>query len=193
MLDEINLLVEIKDIRDELNIIKILLGDQRDVTSSLFNLVSGADQNVASRGVVQDEFVTYYEELSSLDISTRGVNKMIEDATTTYDAVRSLRPGLGGPCQSMFTNASHQINHLLDLRQKDANLREAFWTRASSEDTTKQGRTIFVFTIVTIIFVSFVSPPSSDPASDPDPSLVETQEPKTKNSPMMGPLDQGLD
>jgi hypothetical protein len=47
-----------------------------------------------------------------------------------------------------------QVNHLLDLRQKDANVSEAVRVRESSEDAIRQGRAVFVFTVVTIIFMS---------------------------------------
>ena len=40
-----------------------------------------------------------------------------------------------------------QINTLLDLRQKQASITQA-------NDTAKQSNTIFVFTIITIVFVS---------------------------------------
>lgn len=52
------------------------------------------------------------------------------------------------------------IEMLLDLKQKQANILEAEWTRQQSVEsrkqsvqTTKQGETIMVFTVVTIVFV----------------------------------------
>jgi hypothetical protein len=54
-----------------------------------------------------------------------------------------------------------QLNHLLDVKQKNTNILEAAAarhqankTRFQAEQTAKQGRTILVFTIVTIVFVS---------------------------------------
>jgi hypothetical protein len=41
----------------------------------------------------------------------------------------------------------------MDLRQKHANLLEARFTREQSVETARQGNTIMVFTIVTILFV----------------------------------------
>lgn len=41
----------------------------------------------------------------------------------------------------------------MDLRQKHANLSEAKFARKQAEETAKQGNTIMVFTIVTILFV----------------------------------------
>lgn len=51
-----------------------------------------------------------------------------------------------------------QINHLLDLKQKNANLSEAVQARKQAEQSAQQGRTILVFTIVTIVFVSWELP-----------------------------------
>lgn len=46
------------------------------------------------------------------------------------------------------------IDMLLDLKQKQANIVEAEFARKQSEVTAKQGGTIMVFTVVTILFVS---------------------------------------
>jgi hypothetical protein len=48
---------------------------------------------------------------------------------------------------------SLKVNVLLDLRQKQANISEAKSGREQAEETSKQGNTIPVFTVVTIIFV----------------------------------------
>ena len=54
-----------------------------------------------------------------------------------------------------------QLRHLLDLKQKQANLSEAWSSRTQAEESSKlseeaikQGRSIMLFTVVTIIFVS---------------------------------------
>ena|ERR1700760_3030966 len=47
-----------------------------------------------------------------------------------------------------------QVVHLLDLKQKQANLWEARSARAQAEETANQGNTLLLFTIVTIVFVS---------------------------------------
>ena len=46
-----------------------------------------------------------------------------------------------------------QLKDLMDLRQAHANLSEAKNARKQAVDTGKQGNTIMVFTIVTILFV----------------------------------------
>ncbi|OJJ37960.1 hypothetical protein ASPWEDRAFT_472784 [Aspergillus wentii DTO 134E9] len=53
----------------------------------------------------------------------------------------------------------NSINTLLDLRQKQASIKEAEFGRLQANDTVRQSNTIMVFTIVTIIFLplSFLS------------------------------------
>jgi hypothetical protein len=47
-----------------------------------------------------------------------------------------------------------KLNNLLDLKVKQATVFEAQLSRMAALDTARQGQTILVFTIVTIIFVS---------------------------------------
>lgn len=61
----------------------------------------------------------------------------------------------------------HQLRHLIDLKQKQANFSEAISARElarqtaentelqikQAQETTRQGKTLMVFTVVTIIFV----------------------------------------
>ncbi len=50
-----------------------------------------------------------------------------------------------------------QLCDLLDLKQKQASVSEALSARQEAQDTARQGQTLMLFTIVTIIFVSFYS------------------------------------
>ena len=47
-----------------------------------------------------------------------------------------------------------QVKDLLSLKQQQASVVQAWQAAKQSEETVKQGRSIMVFTIVTIIFVS---------------------------------------
>jgi hypothetical protein len=42
----------------------------------------------------------------------------------------------------------------MDLKQKQASLAESWYARAAARDTARQGKTVIVFTVVTILFVS---------------------------------------
>jgi hypothetical protein len=50
------------------------------------------------------------------------------------------------------------IGTLLDHKQKQANTMEAKSTRKQAQDTAKQTDTIVIFTVVTIVFVSHLTP-----------------------------------
>ncbi|KAI0602826.1 ankyrin repeat-containing domain protein [Biscogniauxia sp. FL1348] len=141
--EEIELLKEVKDILDELNIIRTVLTSQRSILKETFTFLrSNYDSSLIQRkdsdnitidtlSDITDDTIDYYWALSKIDSSQQEVDKLAYDAK----------------------EVQKNINHLLDLRQKDANLSEAIWARKSSEDTTRQGRTIMVFTVVTIIFL----------------------------------------
>ncbi|KAI1822727.1 hypothetical protein F4861DRAFT_373459 [Xylaria intraflava] len=143
ILEEIELLKEVKDILDELNIIKAVLLDQREILTAAFETLEQWDQRIyfgrqrAKKTTHLGELLAYYQRFGKLDTIGMEVAKLIHDAGQTRE----------------------NINHLLDLRQKHANLSEAISARTSSENTARQGRTILVFTVVTIIFlpITFLS------------------------------------
>ena len=59
ILKESRLLVEIKDTLDELNIIRTILDEQREVSSGLFNLVSGTGTMLKpTKGISRNLFLT---------------------------------------------------------------------------------------------------------------------------------------
>ncbi|KAF2196646.1 ankyrin [Delitschia confertaspora ATCC 74209] len=128
---EIELLKQVKDIRDELNIIMSICEDQKHWLEKLFGLITNGD--TAGRGARDD-----FKGRTDLYLRMEKIKKMQVDAKIIYDS----------------------LNHLLDLKQKNANLVEAAQARRQTEETSqqtaqtvKQGRTILMFTIVTIIFL----------------------------------------
>ncbi|KAG9239188.1 hypothetical protein BJ875DRAFT_449161 [Amylocarpus encephaloides] len=144
ILREIVVLEEIKDIRDELNILRSILDDQRGLLRKLWNVIV-PPQPTGARTTKNDPVLHYYQERSDIDLRIEKVEKMEIDAKNTYDS----------------------INHLLDLRQKNANLQEAVQAskqanlandqaargQLQAQEAVKQGRIILVFTLVTIIFL----------------------------------------
>lgn len=138
---ETSLLVEIKDIRDELNIIAVVLAFQFQMADQLEALVieelqSGNDRRAVDRVVL--EIRKRSRELTRLlDIYRRDIDRMDRQAEIIY------------------TN----LTHLLDLKQKHSNALEARFARDQAVATGKQGQTIMVFTIVTVVFLpmSFIA------------------------------------
>ncbi|KAF3919428.1 Ankyrin-3 [Orbilia brochopaga] len=122
---EVELLKEVKDVQDELGIIEDLLKKQ---SAFMFqHLFSGPHLTEEGKALAK-----WYEHRKGMDMEIWELSQM----SSAADQVQK------------------NINHLLDLRQKQANLEEAVWARKSSEETSRQGKTILVFTVVTIIFVS---------------------------------------
>ncbi|RDW57478.1 hypothetical protein BP6252_13738 [Coleophoma cylindrospora] len=137
---ETELLVEIKDIRDELNILRMVLTDQEAV-------IKDFNESVAQ---LKGELTSPQEKQSV------GHNEVLDSHVYRIQQMESLA-----------ANTHQAINHLLDLKQKQANASEARSARKQAEatrlmaeeaakqslDSARQGKTILVFTVITIIFL----------------------------------------
>ncbi|KAF7939003.1 uncharacterized protein EAE98_001339 [Botrytis deweyae] len=149
--EEVQLLVEIRDIRDELAILQMILSDQ-------LNPVEEFSQIIAQRRSQSNSMKDRTSDMMIKNYLYR-IEKMERLADKTYLS----------------------LNHLLDLKQKQANVSEALSSRKQMESSTiqaaaanklaetslkqtyiateqafesvRQGRTVLVFTVVTIIFL----------------------------------------
>lgn len=132
---ETDLLAETKDIRDELNMIKKVLEDQRNVLPDLESSIKDIYQEEHKNQ--QDVGRRFKDLTKTLDTHTRDLDRMDNQAERIYKS----------------------ITDLLDLKQKHANAFEARFARDQAAGTARQGQTIMVFTIVTIIFLplSFIA------------------------------------
>jgi Mg2+ and Co2+ transporter CorA len=136
---ETTLLKELKDIRDELNIIKSIFSHQHKVLHAFKRAIHEERQEDKS------EVAKRFREQSEM-------TKLHSDDVRRMDY----------QAQAIFTS----LTQLLDFKQKHANAIEARFAREQAEFTAgqadltrKQGETIMVFTIVTILFLpmSFVA------------------------------------
>ncbi|KGO64318.1 Mg2+ transporter protein, CorA-like/Zinc transport protein ZntB [Penicillium expansum] len=117
---EAELLNEIKDIHDELNMLRTLAESQQNVWEQFFQT----------------------KELESFP------DFQFSETCTPNMVLRDI--------QNMMTETEmvqNSINTLLDLRTNQAGLKEAEFGRQQAYDTARQANVIFVFTIVTIIFL----------------------------------------
>ncbi|PWY84818.1 hypothetical protein BO70DRAFT_378975 [Aspergillus heteromorphus CBS 117.55] len=117
---EAELLDEIKDIRDELNILRTLEEAQEKVWKQAFQ----TEKLESLPNIEHSNISTPTEVLRELD-------EMVIEAGMVQDA----------------------INTLLDLRQKQASIKEAEFGRQQANDTARQSNIVMVFTIVTIVFL----------------------------------------
>ncbi|TGJ83650.1 hypothetical protein E0Z10_g5092 [Xylaria hypoxylon] len=138
---ETSLLAEIKDIRDELNIIMGILDAQLQTVVYLEGFVTEEVRGEGSRrttdAVVSEVRRRAGEQKRSLDAKQKDVSRMDRQALSLYDG----------------------LTDLLDLKQKHSNALEARFAGDQAVIAAKQGQTIMVFTIVTIVFLplSFIA------------------------------------
>jgi len=127
--EQVSLLTEAKDIRDEINIILHVLGEQRRVLGDDFiTTFFGPDKNDATK---VDATKAWKEPHRIINRATDDFKKMDKQMKDIVD----------------------DLNHLLDLQQKQATVWEARSTREGARATSKQGSVMVIFTMVTIIFL----------------------------------------
>lgn len=132
---ETDLLAETKDIRDELNMIAKVLEDQRQVLPDLEAAVCDIYRDEQkSQWDVKKRFK---EQMKAIEMHIKDIDRMDKQAERIYSS----------------------ITDMLDLKQKHANAFEARFARDQAAGTARQGQTIMVFTIVTIVFLplSFIA------------------------------------
>lgn len=132
---ETDLLAETKDIRDELNMISTVLQHQQHVLADFQDVISEIFYGQhRSQHEIKKRFK---EQQRTIDMHLKDINRMDKQAERIYAS----------------------ITDLLDLKQKHANAFEARFARDQAAGTTRQGKIIMVFTIVTVVFLplSFIT------------------------------------
>ncbi|KAK3073307.1 hypothetical protein LTR53_005209 [Teratosphaeriaceae sp. CCFEE 6253] len=155
---ETELLSEVKDIRDELDIMRIVFDQQNQVLDQAYaamELILGTADEPQLHGGTAAERRKITKRLDynrrAVDHSVKEIDRMDKQAERIYYSMRDL----------------------LDLKQKYANAIEARFSRIQAEqssrqgnemarqgrETARQGQTLMVFTIATVLFLplSFIS------------------------------------
>ena len=132
---EARLLVECKDIQDELGILTMVLRQQKAVLHETDRSFAEALASDSDARLEMSRKLTQQRTL--IDLHLLDIERMDKQAKSV--------------------NVS--LTQVLDLKQKHANALEARFTRDQAQDTARQGKTIMVFTIVTVIFLpmSFIA------------------------------------
>ena len=139
-------LLELRDIEDELSTIRKVFRDQQRVINELIvGCYAGSESHKKGLDLLQEaqKSVNGYSEL---------ISEMQDNCRSAQESVSNLstRPRLIS-CELMYT----QFMRLLDLKQKQASVWEAWAAREANEVASGQSRAVLVFTIFTIIFVRF--------------------------------------
>ncbi|KAL4806536.1 amidase signature domain-containing protein [Aspergillus unguis] len=132
---ETDLLAEAKDIRDELNMIRMVLQHQQHVLEDFQDVV--CEIYFSHEYSQKDIKKRFGEQQRTIDMHLKDIDRMDKQAERIYSS----------------------ITDLLDLKQKHANAFEARFARDQAAGTTRQGKILMVFTIVTIVFLplSFIT------------------------------------
>ncbi|KAK3989115.1 hypothetical protein QBC44DRAFT_381891 [Cladorrhinum sp. PSN332] len=159
--EETDFLAEIMDIQDELKTIKDVFFKQKEVLGQFVQLFSKGHQKKAKeKKKPKDQRGNSTTELDALSQKQQSpkVSKTREAAENNLALVNSNITAV----EEMTKYADKirtELNTLLNLKQKQANVWEARFSREGSEQTQRQGNITMVFTIVTIFFLplSFMS------------------------------------
>ncbi|KAK2804519.1 hypothetical protein FQN50_006594 [Emmonsiellopsis sp. PD_5] len=153
---ETKLLVEIKDIIDELGILHMILTDQAKPVDELSKLVT--DSKKIKNGSTNGENSSPVRN-PVLENNLHRVEKMQRLANESYKALYNLldlkqkqnnvSEALSARIQA--ENTSEQAKAANDLTERG--LQQAKLARQQAAESIRQGRTVLVFTVVTIIFV----------------------------------------
>lgn len=126
---EAQLLVECSDIEEELSILTTVLQQQRGVLQ---------DMGQALKELSSAHGGTKHDMPKKLGQQRRLVDQHLLDTERM---------------RKQATRVNESLTQVLDLKQKHANALEARFARDQAQDTARQGQTIMIFTIVTIIFL----------------------------------------
>jgi ankyrin repeat protein/Mg2+ and Co2+ transporter CorA len=129
---ETGLLQEVKDIRDELAMLAMVLTQQKTTIPQL------------------------YDALAADFPSSRATSRPLRDLKHKFDDQKKLVASHLAELKRMTDLAEvieTSLLNLLDLKQKQANAFEARFARDQAAGTVRQGQIIMVFTMVTIVFL----------------------------------------
>lgn len=150
--EEVDLMNEIKDCHDELVMIKTVFAQQLDVLMQLKENITYRDpsrQSTPSRQGSSPKMISVIEKWNHLydtvDARRIKIEEMDDSAWRTYKS----------------------LNNLFDLKQKQANVLEAHYSRKVAQDSGRNSVAFLIFTVVSIIFLplTFVAQFYSMPVS----------------------------
>jgi Mg2+ and Co2+ transporter CorA len=140
--DEIRLIYELKDIRDEIHLIRRVFDSQADVLQRFARLIWPGTSDAAKQSRHD-----YLEECGTRALITR-TNRLDENARRTLEGVGCEPLHRPNPLilVSQLADTYSQLDYLVQVKQAQSSLDEAEASRSLNNY-------IMVFTVVTIIFV----------------------------------------
>lgn len=133
--EDLSVLLELRDIEDELSTILKLLEQQDTVINSMVKYFDNRGDGKSFLDIAQQRIDEYRSQ----------INDMKENSHLTQKAVSAIFSAW------YFQLLTSQVETLLDLKQKQANVDEAKMTRWQAEVAQTQSRAVMVFTIFSVV------------------------------------------
>ena len=134
--EDLSVLLELRDIEDELSTILKLLDQQDTVIKNMVKYFDNKGCGKSFLDTAQERIDEYRSQ----------INEMKENSHLAQKAVSSHVPR-----SRIFLKLTSQVETLLDLKQKQANVDEAKMTRWQAEVAQTQSRAVMVFTIFSVV------------------------------------------
>lgn len=171
-----NLLKEVKDILDELHIMtRIQLQQQAIAESFVWHIKdilqpkiagpadswldmlseSGAPESPVDASSQREQFESAKRTLARADALLKETKARIAELKTLEEAASNTSTAVRYPAHALSSHVTDtsQLKDLLTLKQQQAGVIEAREAVKQATETLKQGRSIMLFTVVTIVFL----------------------------------------
>lgn len=133
--EDLSVLLELRDIEDELSTILKLLDQQDTVIKSMVKYFDSRGYGKSFLDNAQERIDEYRSQINEMKENSHLAQKAVSEISLDY-------------CFHILTS---QVETLLDLKQKQANVDEAKMTRWQAEVAQTQSRAVMVFTIFSVV------------------------------------------
>lgn len=135
---------QIKSVIRDLEIMIMLTTDQRDIAKR-FAKALGSIAGVPHPADIEP----IHAEIKNTMVDLEAMRKSAGDISTSVGARNVLQAGHDNPLNH------YQLDYLISLKQQQVTVVQAWQSMKQGEDNQKQNVTLLVFTVVTVIFVSW--------------------------------------
>ena len=146
--DEVKCLREVKDVRDEVTMVQNVLQGQLEVFEEFLSSIKQKKKQSKSNEPREENAWNQISYDRTIYVLRQRWQRLGEDAERVEKSVGQVNFFLDAKLTRLI-----KLNHLLDLKQKQASLDEAASASDEAKSAAIQNRAILVFTVVTVIFV----------------------------------------
>lgn len=135
--EDLSVLLELRDIEDELSTILKLLDQQDTVMKNMIKYFDVKAYGKSFLDAAQERIDEYRSQINEMKADSHLAQKAVSVTSCCFGKIPSTKP--------------LQVETLLDLKQKQANVDEAKMARWEAEVTQTQSRAVMVFTVFSVV------------------------------------------